>query len=131
MSKTFLRIGSLMALAAVALGAFGSHGLKAAVGPDQLHTFEIGVRYQFYHALGLLAVGLLLSAGRQSGRLAWAGWLFTLGILLFSGSLYLLAVRELYQFQASWLGPITPIGGTLFIIGWALFFLSTFSPKSV
>ncbi|MCB9300286.1 MAG: DUF423 domain-containing protein [Lewinellaceae bacterium] len=125
MRKTFLRLGSFAALAAVALGAFGSHGLKEAVTPEQLNTFEIGVRYQFYHALALLAVGLLLYF-RKTPLLPWAGWSFLAGIFLFSGSLYLLAVNDILQLSTSLLGPMTPIGGTFFILGWGLFLASTY-----
>ena len=125
MRKTFLRLGSLLALLAVVLGAFGSHGLRSILESEQLNTYEIGVRYQFYHAFALLAVGLL-SYFRKVSLLHWAGWFFFAGILLFSGSLYLLSVREVFHFNATLLGPVTPIGGTFFIIGWALFFISTF-----
>lgn len=125
MRKTFLRIGSLLALLAVVLGAFGAHGLKAILEVEQLNTFEIGVRYQFYHSLAILAVGLL-SYFRKVKMLRWAAWLFLIGIILFSGSLYLLAVKDVLELPISWLGPITPIGGTFFILGWALFFLSTY-----
>lgn len=76
MRKTFLRLGSLMALAAVAIGAFGSHGLKSMLSPEQLNTYEIGVRYQFYHAFAILAVGVLLYF-RKTSLLPWAGWFFT------------------------------------------------------
>ncbi len=125
MRKTFLRLGSFLALTAVAVGAFGSHGLKEMLSPEQLNTFEIGVRYQFYHALALLAVGLLLYF-RKTSLLPWAGWFFTGGIVLFSGSLYLLATRDLLQLSLSWLGPVTPAGGLLFILGWGLFLFSTY-----
>ena len=125
MRKTFLRLGSLFAMLSVVLGAFGAHALENAIEPEQLETFEIGVRYQFYHALALIGVGLL-SYWRKAKLLPWAGWLFVIGILLFSGSIYLLALRELLQIDIGWVGPITPIGGTLFIIGWALFLISTY-----
>lgn len=114
-----------MALLAVALGAFGSHGLKSAVDAAGINTFEIGVRYQFYHAFALLVVGLLLY-WRKNKLLTAAGWLFFTGILLFSGSLYLLAMSELLQLNTSVLGPVTPIGGVAFIAGWACFVLATF-----
>ena len=125
MRKTFLRLGSLFAMTAVILGAFGAHALKDAIAPEQLDTFETGVRYQFYHALALLSVGLLLY-WRKTNLLPWAGWLFVAGILLFSGSIYLLALRDLLQMNVNWAGPITPIGGTLFILGWILLLVSTY-----
>lgn len=126
MRKRFLRIGSLLALTAVALGAFASHGLKGMLSPEELHTFEIGVRYQFYHALGILLINLFIHFGKKP-LLVWAGWLFTVGVVLFSGSLYLLALRESLALPVSWLGPVTPIGGMLFIGGWAALFLSSFA----
>lgn len=125
MRKPFLRLGSLMALLAVALGAFGSHGLKSVLPPASLNTFEIGIRYQFYHAFAILAVGLLLY-WRKNNLLIAAGWLFLVGILLFSGSLYLLSTSELLGLDTKLLGPVTPIGGVAFIAGWGCFILATF-----
>jgi uncharacterized membrane protein YgdD (TMEM256/DUF423 family) len=112
MDRLFFILGSLSAFLGVALGAFASHGLKGRVGPELLATFEIGVRYQMYHALALLAVawghtrwpGTVLTAG---------GWLFVAGTLLFSGNLYLLSLTG-----ARWLGAITPFGGLAFLAGW-------------
>ena len=120
-----MRIGSLMAMTAVLLGAFGSHGLKEIIEPERVAIYEIGVRYQFYHALAILAVGILLYFGKKR-FLHYAGGLFTAGIFLFSGSLYLLSIQELLELPIAVLGPMTPIGGTVFIIGWVLFFISTF-----
>lgn len=125
MRKTFLRLGSLFALLAVILGAFGSHTLREVLTPKDLAIFETGVRYQFYHAFALIAAGILLYL-RKTSFLPIAGWLFTAGILLFSGSLYFLAIDEAMGLSFSWMGPITPIGGTLFILGWAAFLGSTF-----
>lgn len=113
MDRVFFSLGSLSALAAVALGAFAAHGLKARLAPELLATFEVGVRYQMFHALGLLAVAWAL--GRWPGTLtAAAGWLFVAGTVLFSGSLYLLALGG-----PRWLGPVTPFGGVAFLGGWA------------
>jgi uncharacterized membrane protein YgdD (TMEM256/DUF423 family) len=112
MDRVFFAIGCVSAVVAVALGAFGAHGLRARLGPDLLTTFEIGVRYQMYHALALLAVGLALSRWPSSAGVL-AGWLFVAGTLVFSGSLYVLALSNL-----RWLGAITPIGGAAFIVGW-------------
>lgn len=114
-----------MAMLAVAFGAFGSHGLKSAIAPDSLSTFEIGVRYQFYHAIGLIATGLLLY-WRKNKLLVFTGWLFLTGILLFSGSLYLLSMSELFSLNTAVLGPITPLGGVAFIAGWICFIFATF-----
>ncbi|MEM1324790.1 MAG: DUF423 domain-containing protein [Bacteroidota bacterium] len=121
MSRTFLTLGGVFLLIAVLLGAFGAHGLEEKLSVDQIDTFNVGVRYQFYHAFGLLICGVLLQINQQLA-LKWVGWCFAIGIVLFSGSIYLLACRDLLGIASwSWIGPITPIGGTFFIIGWALF----------
>ena len=112
MDRVFFAAGCVSAMVAVTLGAFGAHGLRARLGPDLLATFEIGVRYQMYHALGLLAVGLAMSRWPSSAAVL-AGWLFITGTLVFSGSLYVLALTGV-----RWLGAITPIGGAAFIAGW-------------
>ena len=126
MRKVFLRIGSLLAMIAVILGAFGAHALKDKIPAAQLLIFETGVRYQFYHALAILLVDLLIHF-RKTRHLVAAGWLFTAGIVFFSGSLYILSFRSLIPFSVSFLGPITPLGGALFIFGWGALFLSSFS----
>lgn len=105
-------VGSLAAFLGVALGAFGAHGLRSRLSPEMLNVFEVGVRYEMYHAFAILFVGLIRA--RFDGPLiAAAGWLFAAGIVLFSGSLYLLALTGTTRF-----GAITPIGGLLFLIGW-------------
>ena len=112
MDRLFFAIGSLAGFLGVALGAFGAHALKARLGADMLGTFEVGVRYQMYHALALLAVGLAQT--RWPGAvLTGSGWLFVTGTVLFSGSLYLLSVTG-----ARWLGAVTPIGGLALLAGW-------------
>ncbi len=112
MDRTFFILGSVFGFIAVALGAFASHGLKGRLAPDLLATFEIGVRYQMYHALALL--GVAWAHTRWPGTLVNAsGWLFVAGILLFSGSLCVLALSG-----ARWLGAITPFGGLAFLAGW-------------
>lgn len=121
--KRLLQLGAVFALLAVIFGAFGAHTLEKIVSSDELETFEIGVRYQFYHAFALLIAGLL-SIWRPHRHLKIAGWLFAIGILCFSGSLYLLAVDEALGLSLRWLGPVTPIGGTLFIAGWGYLFLA-------
>jgi len=111
---TFLALGALSAAVAVALGAFGAHALRARLSPDLLATFEVGVRYQMYHALALLAAAWAM--GRWPGQpLLLAGWCFVAGTLLFSGSLYLLVLTG-----HRWLGAVTPLGGGAFIAGWLL-----------
>lgn len=114
MPRFFLLIGAIAAGLAVVGGAFGAHWLAQHLAPTRLNTFETAVRYQMYHALALLFVGVAL-AQWPSRQLSWAGYSFMTGIILFSGSLYGLALAG-----ASWLGPITPLGGVAFIAGWAL-----------
>ena len=113
MNRTFLLIGALAGFTGVAGGAFGAHALRGHLTPDMLTVFETGVRYQMYHALALLATGLL-AARLDKWLITMAGWLFTAGIVLFSGSLYALALTG-----APGLGAITPIGGVLLLLGWA------------
>src|SRR4051812_44333711 len=110
MDRLFVLLGSLSAFIGVALGAFAAHGLKGKLTPDMFAVFEVGVRYQMYHALGLLAVAA--AAARWSGPyVTGAGWLFVFGTVVFSGSLYLLAMGG-----PRWLGAITPIGGLGFLV---------------
>jgi uncharacterized membrane protein YgdD (TMEM256/DUF423 family) len=114
MDRTFLLIGALAAFLGVALGAFGAHALRARLSPQSLEVFETGVRYQMYHAFAVLIVALALV--RLDGWIVrTAGWLFTIGIVLFSGSLYVVALSGVRAF-----GVITPIGGAAFLAGWAL-----------
>lgn len=112
-TQLFFGLGSVFAGLAVALGAFGAHGLRATLSPDDLATFEVAVRYQMYHALGLLAVAWASTRWEGAG-ITLAGWAFVVGILVFSGSLYVLVLTGV-----RWLGAITPIGGVAFIVGWA------------
>ena len=116
-----LLFGSFFCFTAVILGAFGAHALKEVLQPEQLTSFETGVRYQMFHALVLL----MLALKGHSFHLKYEKQIVTffgLGILLFSFSIYLLNLQHLLGLQLRWLGPITPIGGTLLIIGWALMF---------
>ena len=112
MGQIFFMIGGLMGFLGVALGAFAAHALRAKLDPGQLAGFEVGVRYQMYHALALLAVGLLHT--RWPGVVVTiSGWLFVAGAVLFSGSLYALCLRG-----ARWLRLVTPIGGCALLAGW-------------
>jgi len=112
-TRIFWIAGAILAFLAVGAGAFGAHALRARVAPDLLEVFETGARYNMYHALALLAAGW--AAGQWPGALSTAaGWLFIAGTLIFSGSLYLLALTGV-----RWLGAITPIGGVAFLAGWA------------
>jgi uncharacterized membrane protein YgdD (TMEM256/DUF423 family) len=115
-ARLFVAIGSVAALLAVAFGAFGAHALKTRIAPDLLSVYRTGVEYHFYHALGMVLVGLAAFHLPDSALLRAAGWAMLAGIVLFSGSLYLLALTGL-----GWLGAITPVGGAAFIAAWALF----------
>lgn len=114
MNRSFLQIAVILGALSVALGAFGAHSLKQIVSADKLQVFETGVRYQFYHVLALLAAGILYK-DFAGNLLKWAGRLFIIGIVLFSGSLYALT---LVPDNMKWLGAITPFGGVAFIAGW-------------
>ncbi|MEO7307551.1 MAG: DUF423 domain-containing protein [Ferruginibacter sp.] len=119
MHKQFLKIAAVTGALSVMLGAFAAHGLKKLLSPDNLQVFETAVRYQFYHVFALLAVGILYAA--FPGKLmVWAGRLFITGIILFSGSLYLLCYVKYNEMPLNWLGAITPFGGAAFIAGWVL-----------
>lgn len=120
MQKGFLKIGFILGALAVALGAFGAHGLKKIVPPEAVDVFETAARYQMYHALALIAAGFLYKEN-QHKAIIWAGRFFIAGTIFFSGSLYIMAV---VWPNAGKLGMITPLGGTFFIIGWVLLALA-------
>lgn len=118
MHKGFLVSSAFIGALSVILGAFGAHGLKKIVSSDALVTYETAVRYQFYHVFALALTGLLFASGSTSLMKA-AGVLFIIGMILFSGSLYLLTYKSAAQLQGlGWVGPITPIGGSLLVAGW-------------
>jgi len=110
MSRTFIVLASINAFLAVALGAFAAHGLKTVLSPAALQAFKTGVDYQFMHALGLMAIGILY---KEYPRIGSAGWIMFAGIILFSGSLYILSLTGVKA-----LGMITPLGGLCFLIAW-------------
>ncbi|PCJ16876.1 MAG: hypothetical protein COB04_10030 [Gammaproteobacteria bacterium] len=114
--KLLMLLGIAGAGLSVLLGAFAAHGLKSRLDPYALDVFQTGVQYQFYHSLGLILVGLSLAQWLDSSALLWSGRLFAVGIVLFSGSLYLVSLLGI-----RWLGAITPIGGLAFVAGWVLF----------
>jgi uncharacterized membrane protein YgdD (TMEM256/DUF423 family) len=114
MDRIFLLWAAILGGLGVALGAFGAHALSERLTPNLLQTYETAVRYHFYHALALIAVVYAIGRWPQSTLPVAAGWLFVLGVLIFSGSLYLLAFTGI-----RWLGAITPIGGVALIAGWA------------
>lgn len=122
--RVFWTLGCVLALAAVGAGAFGAHALRDRLPADLLAVFETAARYQMYHALALLAVGAAASRGTGT-QLITAGWLFVAGIVLFSGSLYLLALTG-----ERWLGAVTPLGGAAFLAGWTLLALAGWRTRS-
>jgi uncharacterized membrane protein YgdD (TMEM256/DUF423 family) len=112
MNPVFLLLGALSALVGVGMGAFGAHGLKSIISPEMLAAYQTGVTYQMWHALGLIGIALIHP---QTKLLHWAGCFMFAGILLFSGSLYSLAILNLH-----WIGIITPFGGICFLTAWSL-----------
>ena len=114
MAKLFITLAALSGMFAVAFGAFGAHALKARLDDYAMGVFQTAVQYHFYHSLALLGVGILALSQPQTVMLKSSGWLFAIGILVFSGSLYILSFTGL-----RWLGAITPLGGLAFIGGWA------------
>lgn len=129
-AEKMLRLAAIFGATAVALGAFGAHGLKSLFQSRQLDAvyllgiYEKAVHYQFFHTLALGFTGLWIQHRPESRWLLRAGWLFAAGILLFSGSLYLLACRDVLPFPVTWAGPVTPLGGLSFIAGWSALLLS-------
>lgn len=119
-AKLWLLLGSLGMLSAVAMGAFGAHGLRKTLAPELMATYEAAVSYHIYHALGLLVVGLL-AVHLPTALLRWAGILMAAGLLLFSGSLYALSLSG-----TRWLGAVTPIGGVALLGAWSLVALAVF-----
>ncbi len=129
MHKTYLSAAALLGALAVALGAFGAHGLKQIVPPETVTTFETGVRYQVYHTLALLFVAILFERFPNKW-LRWSGACYLIGILLFSGSLYLMTIlKATDKVGLGGLGIITPIGGLFFIAGWLLLFAGVAGKK--
>ena len=114
-ARLFLIVGALAAMLAVVLGAFGAHALRARLAPDLLAIYHTAVQYHLWHALGLVLIGVVAIHLPASALLKWSGWAMLAGIVLFSGSLYVLALTG-----ARWLGAVTPFGGAAFILGWLL-----------
>ncbi len=119
MSRRFLILAALAGALSVALGAFAAHGLKPRLDAHLLANWETGVRYQFYHVFALMAAAWLADRLPEYKSARWSGWLFLIGMVLFSGSLYVMALTGL-----RWLGMITPFGGVAFIAGWILLALA-------
>ncbi|MFJ7752749.1 DUF423 domain-containing protein [Peribacillus muralis] len=118
--KLFIILGAINGFIAVALGAFGAHGLEGKIPDKYLETWQTAVQYQMFHAVGLLVIGLL--AGKISSPLInWSGWLMLIGIILFSGSLFVLSVTQIKM-----LGAITPLGGVSFLAAWVLMIIAAY-----
>jgi uncharacterized membrane protein YgdD (TMEM256/DUF423 family) len=113
--KTFIIIGAINAFLSVALGAFGAHALEGKISQKYIETWNTGVLYQMFHALGILIVGVLIGNVSASSLLSWSGWLMLIGTILFSGSLYVLSLSGIKV-----LGAITPLGGVSFLAAWVL-----------
>ena len=128
--KNTLSIASISGLFCVVLGAFGAHALKPLLSPQMLTVYETGVRYQFYHSLAIFLI-VVLYQFNKSKKFKIASYLFFAGIFLFSGSLYLLALTSIHQNSWIWLGPITPLGGVCFIIGWVFLFMGARDLKEI
>ncbi len=127
MTNLFLSLAAISGFLAVSIGAFGAHGLESVLSTDSMRTYQTGVQYHFYHTLALFGVGLLAMQIEPGRLLSIAGWAFVVGILLFSGSLYILSISGI-----RWLGAITPLGGLAFLVGWGcLFWLAITSRPGV
>ena len=116
LNKKIVITASLLGALTIGIGAFGAHGLKDLVDTQSVLSFETGVRYQMYHVLALFMLGIATTI--PSTLKKWVSRIFIIGIFLFSGSIYILSMKTLISFDVSFLGPVTPIGGVLFIIGW-------------
>lgn len=128
MDKKILLTAAFIGLLAIILGAFGAHALKKTLSVEQLQSFEVGVRYQMYHALFLLFIGTFAFLDEKERMIIF--WLTISGVLLFSGSIYLLATNGITNMKTKFLGPITPIGGFLLISAWSYLFYAILSKKS-
>lgn len=129
MNKRIILTAAFFGMLAVILGAFGAHGLEGKVSDSQLETWETANRYHFYHTLAMLFLSTFSRAKSQSIRVSFAA--FILGIVLFSGSLYILSTRQLLGIeQVGILGPITPIGGLMFIVGWIGLFVAAMKHRA-
>ena len=128
MKKKLLSTAAILGMIAIILGAFGAHALKKVLSVEQLVTFETGVRYQMYHALFLLLIGMLDNITEKTKKTIY--YLVVLGVILFSGSIYLLATNDLTSFDFKTIGFLTPIGGLLLIVAWGVLLVSSLNKKS-
>jgi len=124
MNSVFLFLAAVCAFLGVAMGAFGAHGLKSVLSADMMAVYRTAVDYQMWHALGLGLVAMVRQQMPEVNLLRWSGWLMFAGIVLFSGSLYLLAILNL-----RWLGMVTPLGGLAFLAAWACLAIVAFKSK--
>ena len=120
MDRKILLVAAFLGITAIVLGAFGAHGLKKVLSVEQLTTFEVGVRYQMYHALFLLFIGTFMFLGEKERAIIF--YLTIIGVFLFSGSIYFLATSSVTNLKTKFLGPFTPIGGLFLISAWSYFF---------
>lgn len=127
LDKNILATGSFLMAVTIAIGAFGAHGLKELLDASALQSFEVGVRYQIYHALAILGLGIATGVEQRLKKRIFC--IFIVGIFLFSGSIYLLSLSILLPFKINGIGFLTPLGGLLFIIGWVLFAYEMLSLK--
>jgi uncharacterized membrane protein YgdD (TMEM256/DUF423 family) len=128
MEKKITVTAAFLGMTAIILGAFGAHALKTVLTMNQLASFETGVKYQMYHALFLMLVGLNASMSEKTKRAIY--FLTVIGVIFFSGSIYLLATNQLTSFDFKVFGIVTPIGGLLLILAWSVFLLSCFNKKA-
>jgi uncharacterized membrane protein YgdD (TMEM256/DUF423 family) len=128
MNRTIALTGTILLLISILLGAFGAHALKEVLREEQLVSFETGVRYQMIHGLGLLILGL--NAERHKFQLKTIYWLLLSGVFLFSVSIYFLAMQDVLGMKLKFLGPITPLGGLLMMLGWSVYGFQIFRSKS-
>jgi len=128
MNKTIIGVASVFGLLSIIFGAFGAHALKEVLTPEQLVSFETGVRYQMYHALFLLFVGTTTILSVKQKKTVF--WLTLIGVTFFSGSIYLLSTQSLSGINFKFLGPITPFGGLFLIVAWIVLFLSVIRQKT-
>ena len=129
MDKRILLVAAFLGVTAIILGAFGAHALKKTLSVEQLVTFEVGVRYQMYHALFLLFVGTFAFLGEKERSIIF--YLTIVGVLFFSGSIYLLATNTITNLKTKFLGPVTPIGGLFLVSAWVYLFYAVLSKKQL
>ncbi len=128
MNRTIILSGILLIVIAIIFGAFGAHLLKELITAEKLLSFEVGVRYQMYHGLALLIIGM--NADKFTFSLQPVIQLIWYGVILFCGSIYLLALQDVFKVSLSYLGPITPVGGTLLIVAWVILFIKFIRSKA-